>query len=707
MNISSTQLLFPRSHHKNPRLKIAEVTPVLALLAVFGFGGFASPVVAQTDTKLATMAHEDGTDAKIRPGDDFYAYANGEWLNTVKIPPGKTSWGARNEIDEKTKNQLASLIGEAVAWPPDSYQRKAADFCAAYLNEKNHDERGLTSLQPVLERINGVADKAALARLLGDFLRADVDPLSNGIFDSPNLFGLSVEEGIHGEKKHFAYLLQGGLGLSGRDLYFNASPEAQALRVKYQDYIRSLLELAGFEHADQRAEGVMALETAIAKTYASPEESANDRNADNHWALADFSSQAPGMDWSMFFAAAGLSGQKDIVVWQPGAIKGAAEAVASNSPDEWKDYLRFHAIDRYVEVLPRRFAERALEWRAAAISGAVGQGPREQRAIEALNKVLPEIVGRMYVEKYFPAETKTKLKGILANVIDAFRKRVEAVKWMTPETKTRARSRLRTMYFGIGYPEKWTDFSNLIIRADDAVGNLQRVSDFDYRRALAKLEKPVEVTEWEISPQTVGAIYQPLKNAYNFSAALLQAPKYDPAVSDAMNYGAIGAIVGHEISHFVDPLGAGYDDDGGTREWWTKEDHAQFDASCDALVRQFSSYHPFPNVPVNGKLTLSENVADLGGLAAAFDAYRRTLGRKATDREFVRGQDRQFFLGYARAWRLKMSDDALRKYVATNIHAPSNFRTFTVRNLDAWYEAFDVQPGQGLYLEPTERVRIW
>jgi predicted metalloendopeptidase len=360
--------------------------------------------------------------------------------------------------------------------------------------------------------------------------------------------------------------------------------------------------------------------------------------------------------------------------------------------------LRFHVINRYADVLPRDFAE---------VSDSSTPNAREQRAMDATSKAMPEAVGRMYAEMYFPADIKAKVQAILANVIDAFGKRIEAVQWMTPATKTQALSKLKTMYFGVGYPEKWADYSGLTVDAGDSVGNLERASDLAYRNALIKLDRPIDMTEWAIAPQTVAAVYIPQQNSYNFSAALIQAPKFDPTASDATNYGAIGAILGHEISHFVDPLGADFDSEGMPHHWWTKEDTAQFEVLSEGLANQFSSYRPFADLSINGKLTLSENVADLGGLAAAFDAYRRTLGAKAGDRDYVRQKDREFFIGFARAWRVKMRDDALRTQAAANDHAPENFRVSTVRNMDAWYEAFDVQPGQRLYLEPKSRVRIW
>jgi predicted metalloendopeptidase len=348
-------------------------------------------------------------------------------------------------------------------------------------------------------------------------------------------------------------------------------------------------------------------------------------------------------------------------------------------------------------VLPHAFADEALNQ----------SGPREQRALTTTQQAMSGILGQLYAERHFPPQQKARVQAIAANVIEAFRQRVAAVTWLSPASKKQALAKLKTVYFGMGYPEKWQDYSDLKIDAADPIGNQQRLVDWNYERALARVGKPVDLTQWWISPQTAGAVLLFQQNAYNFSAALLQAPKFDATASDAMNYGAIGAIIGHEASHFVDTLGADYDASRRKLHWWTAEDMAGYEAATRPLVEQFSSYRPLPDMTIDGKRTLVENVADLGGLAAAFDAYRHTLGSKASDKQYVKQLDREFFIGFARAWRSKTRQEALREQLTTDSHAPETFRIATVRNLDAWYEAFDVKPGQTLYLEPEARVRIW
>jgi putative endopeptidase len=666
-----------------------------------------SAVLAQAADHRPPSTLESGVDPSIRPGDDFFVYANGDWLKTTELPAGRERWNARNEIDELTRQQVLKLLDDAGAEPAGSTARKVADFRAAYLNEAAIEARGLAALQPLLDSIDHVQDKAALTRLLGSGLGADVDPLNWGAYRSSHLLGLSVEPSIHGEKTYVAFLLQGGLGLPDREHYVSAEPPMQALRARYQEYIGRLMALAGFDRADQRARAVMALETAIAQAQATPEASANDHNADNLWTRADFARQAPGMDWSAFFAAAGLARQDAFVAWQPTALKGLAALVGSQPLETWKDYLRFHVVDAPADVLPRAFAKQALALHGAATTGQPEQSSRAQRALEATQAAMSDALGRMYVERYFPAERKARVQAIVGNVIAAFRRRVETATWMSSGTRTLALAKLKTLYFGIGYPEAWQDYSDLAVDPGDAMGNLRRVADWNYRHALARLGQPVDMTEWWIAPQRVGAVLVFQQNAYNFPAALLQAPKFDPTASDAANYGAIGAIVGHEVSHFVDLLGAEYDAEGRMRHWWTAEDLARFQALVAPLVNQFSSYRPFPDLSIDGKRTQTENIADLAGLAAAFDAYRGTLGSRATDKAYVRRQDREFFIGFARSWRSKTSESAMRAQILSDSHAPESYRIATVRNIDAWYDAFDVQPGQRLYLEPGERVRIW
>jgi len=688
-----------KTHHINwNRVLIAALG--LTLLDMVNVGTAASPGAGERI--LPAALPESGVNPLITPGDDFFAYANGEWLDETGIPHGKVRWGARNEIDATTKRQVADVIMKAVSRRADETERKVADFYSAWLDEKAIESRGKSQLTSLLEDVGKIRDRAALANWLGSNLPACPDPLTSGVYDSEQLFGLSVGYGIHGETMPAAYLVQGGLGLTEREPYLDEAATMRERRAGYQRYIARLLELAGFDRAAERAASVVALEIEMARSHATPEASAPDQNADHRWTRDEFASQAPGLDWPTFFAAAGLMRQKDFVVWQPDAIRGAAALAESKPLAVWQDYLRFHIIDRYADVLPRAFADAALEFR-----GATPGATRAQRASEATNGSLPLAVGRLYVQTYFPFEKKAYVRAILTNVLDAFRRRLDGAPWMTAASKSVAMAKLDALYFGVGYPDKWPDDSRLSIDRSDALGNLRRVAEWNYHNTLAKLERPLDRFEWSITPQSAGGTLNFLQNSYNFSAGLLQPPKFDPDASEAANYGAIGAILGHEISHFVDTLGADYDARGASVRWWTDADKQQYEAAARSLELQFGGYHPFPDVSIDGHLTASENVADLAGLMAAFDAHRRVLGSRAENREYLRQQDRQFFLGFARAYRAKFTSGGLRTQSLKNDHAPEMFRVSTVRNLDAWYDAFDVRPGQRLYLEPQARVRIW
>jgi putative endopeptidase len=626
-----------------------------------------------------------------KPGDDFFAFANADWLAATSIPPGKKRWAARDDISAVTRRQVADVVMAAVAKRTPS-NAKVADFYSAWLDERNIEGRGLAPLARQLDSIAALHDKTALARWLGAHAESDADPLDVGTYDSSQLFGVSVGHGIRGETATFVYLVQGGLVLDSRDDYLNETVPARERREHYRDYIARQLELAGFDRTKERAAAVLALETAIARAHASNEESTPDANADHHWPRAEFPKRAPGFDWTAFFTAASLAQRSDVVVWQPAAASGEAALVASTPIAVWQDYLRFHLVDRHADVLPRAFAQAAADFRGSA------QHSRAEGALEATNRALPMQVGKLYVEKYFPREYRERVETIRSNVLAAFRLHVAAAAWMSPASRQMALAKLDTLYFDVGYPESWPDDAGLVIDAHDAFGNQDRLARWNYRRTIAKLGRPVDRHEWKLAPQSAAGLLNFGMNSYNFSAALLQPPKFDANAPEAANYGAIGAIMGHEISHFVDTLGAEYDARGADVHWWTDADSTQYEAASRALVEQFGGYEPFDGVRIDGKAVLVENVADLGGLAAALDACRRALGA---------GHDREFFLGFARAWRAKLTDEALRAQSSSGDHAPETFRVSTVRNFDAWYEAFDVKPGERLYLEPGARGHIW
>ncbi|MES2316067.1 MAG: M13 family metallopeptidase [Pseudomonadota bacterium] len=673
-------------------LALALCGAALNLAPAFGAGQAAAPVSAPA------------AKSSVLPGDDFFHYANGDWLARTEIPADRSSWGAFASIAEDTNARIVKLIDALAADKRTRGEaRKVADFYTAFMDEATIEKKGTAPLKPLLAKIDAIKDKAALASALGASVRADVDPLNATNFATENLFGLWVAQGLSSPERNTPYLLQGGLGMPDRAYYLTDSPRMAELRTKYRAHIGAMLTLAGFADADARAAKVLELESKIAQSHASREDSADVLKANNPWSARDFAAKAPGMDWPAFFKAARLQDAGQFIVWHPSAVTGAAALVAATDLATWKDFLAFHQINQHAASLPKAFADQRFAFHSTALSGTPQQSLRWKRALAATNAGMDDAVGRLYVERYFPARDKTRLKQMVANIIAAFSKRIDQLDWMAPATRAQAQEKLKTMYVGVGYPDHWKSFAGLKVSPSDAFGNTLRAEELNYAQQVAKLKQKVDRTAWAMPPQLVNALNLPLQNAMNFPAAILQPPFFDPAASDAVNYGAIGSVIGHEISHSFDDQGAQFDAQGRLRDWWAKDDLAHFTHAADKLVAQFNTYKPFPDLAVNGRLTLSENLADLAGVAASYDAYRASLAGKSVAAD----ADQQFFIGYANAWRTKLREQTMRQRVLTDGHAPAQYRTAIVRNLDPWYKAFNVQPGQTLYLAPAERVRVW
>jgi predicted metalloendopeptidase len=676
---------------------------VLALYgATLAGPGFAAAQETQVKAPIEKPAPGKSANMSVLPGDDFFAWANGDWLAKTEIPADRGTWSAMGALAEDTNTRIAKMI-EALGAARDTTgeARKVADFYAAYMDEAAIEKRGLAPIKPVLHAIAGIKHKAALVRALGGSIRADVDPLNATNFFTENLFGLWVAQGLTDPSRNLPYLLQGGLGLPDRAYYLENNARMADLRTKYQQHIAAMLKLAGMDRTDERAARVFELELALAQTHATREDSANIQKSNNVWTLKDFAAKAPGIDWAAFFKAAGLAGQERFQVYHPSAVMGAARLLANADVATWRDYLAFHKLNQYASVLPKAFADQRFEFNGKALSGTPQQSARWKRALGATNAAMDEAVGKIYVARYFPAENKARVQAMMANIIDAFSRRIDKLDWMAPATRAQAQAKVKSLYVGIGYPEHWKSYDDLRVVAGDAFGNAIRAEEYHTQQELAKLGRKPDRTEWAMPPQLVNAVNLPLQNALNFPAAILQPPFFDPKASDAANYGAIGSIIGHEISHSFDDQGAQFDAQGRLRDWWTKEDLEHFKAAASKLVAQYNAYKPFPDLAVNGQLTLSENLADLAGLQAAYDAFKTTAAGKGAD------ADREFFRGFAQGWRSKAREASLRRGVLTDGHAPAQYRTYIVRNLDAWYKAFDVKPGQSLYLAPQERVKIW
>jgi predicted metalloendopeptidase len=479
------------------------------------------------------------------------------------------------------------------------------------------------------------------------------------------------------------------------------------IRDKYRAHIAAMLGLAGITGADARAARIFDLEHQIAEAHGPREDTEDVKKGNNHWTRAELARSAPGLDWPAFLAAAGLDRQAGFVVWQPGALTGISALVASQPLETWKDYLTYHAIIRHANVLPKAFDDEFFAFHGKTLFGAERLRDRWKRAIDATSDALGEAVGKLYVARYFPPAEKLRAEQMVANELAAFARRIDALTWMAPATKIKAKAKLAALKVGVGYPDKWRDYSGLEVVRGDAYGNAERAQVFEYQHDLAKLGKPVDRGEWVMNPQLVDAVNLPAMNALNFPAAILQPPFFDPSRPIVMDYGAAGSVIGHEISHSFDNQGALFDATGRLANWWTPEDFAHFTASAQQLIQQYDSYHPFPDLAVNGKLTVSENIADVAGLAAAYDAYRLSFGGQQAPTVSGLTGDQQFFVSFTQSWCGKGREQAIRVQIKTDGHAPAEYRGDTVRNLDPWYAAFDVRPGQGLYLPPAERVHVW
>jgi predicted metalloendopeptidase len=649
-----------------------------------------------------------GMDTTVRPGDDFYRYANGTWERTTEIPSDRSSVTSFAITDRRAREQLTTIITGVVATKgATGDRRRIADFYAAFLDTATLARRGLAPIRPLLDSIARIDDRTALARFFGAHLRADVDVLNMGAMHSENPFGLWVDADFNHPTRTAAILLQGGIAMPDRSYYLDTASTMAATRDAYRAHVGRLLALADVPDAPAMADSVLALETRIARVHWSQEDSWLPNKGNNHWARADFATKAPGLDWNTFFHAARLDDLDSLVAWQASAITGISALAASEPLPSWRALLTYHALMHRASELSPAADREAFEFFGRTLTGAPEQASRAERALDATNGALGFAVGREYVARYFPASAKARAQRMVKDIVAAFDRRIDALSWMAPSTKSEARAKLRTLRVSIGYPDRWPSYEGLRVVRDDAYGNAERAERFQYAQAVAALHRPLDRDAWVLTPQTVNAVNMPQRNALNFPAAILQPPFFDATRSDAMNYGAMGTVIGHEVSHSFDNLGSTFDAQARLRNWWTPSDSAHFAEVTGRLVQQFGAYHPFPDLGVNGQLTLAENIADLAGITASLDAWRASLhGTPAPAIGGLTGEQ-QFFLAFAQMYRSKFREPALRRLLLTNGHSPGFYRALTVRNLDPRYAAFGVRPDERQYLAPADRVRIW
>jgi putative endopeptidase len=642
-------------------------------------------------------------DPSVRPQDDFFRYVNGTWLKTFEIPADQAGYGAFQQLNDEVQERLKTLVEAAAAAQhvPGSDAQKVGDFYAAYMNAARADSLGITPIAGELAAVRAVASEKDLIGLMARFAREGI----------PGAFGAFVRQDDKQSDRYIVNLSQGGIGLPDESYYREETFEA--LRGKYVAHIERMFTLAGVAEPGRRAQDVMALETRLASHHWTRVQSRDRDKAYNKKDLAGLAALTPQFDWPTYFAAAGAPGVTEAIVRQPSYFTAMAAALDSLPLDQWKSWMTWNVIRRYASLLSKNFVDAEFDFYGRTLQGTEENRPRWKRAIGALSGGrggggLGFALGHMYVDRYFPPEAKTRMQGLVANLIAAYRQSITNLDWMSPETKQRALVKLAKFTPKIGYPDKWRDYSKLEIQRDDLVGNERRMAEFGYDYQLSHLGQPVDRTEWGMTPQTVNAYYNSSMNEIVFPAAILQPPFFNMAADNAVNYGGIGAVIGHEIGHGFDDQGSKYDGDGNLKSWWTDADRVEFEKRTKMLIAEYNAFEPLPGQHVNGALTIGENIGDLGGLSIAYKAYHIALGGK--DAPVIDGMtgDQRFFLGWAQVWRGKQRDQALLNQLKTNPHSPAEYRANgTVRNIPAFYAAFDVKPGDGMYLPPDQRVKIW
>jgi len=664
--------------------KTTPVAPVAAPASRPAIGGFGFDL--------------SGMDPGVRPGDDFYRYANGAWAARTPIPVDRARYGAFDALREKAERDVRAIIESVAAQDSDagSNARKVGDFYRSFMDEAAINAQGLAPLKADLGEIDSLTSRTDLVRHFG---RAMLD-------DIRLPFGLFIDQDLKQPDRYVVYLTQSGLGMPDRDYYLAAS--FAETRKAYVAHIAAMLALAGLDQVETRAAGILDLESRIARVHWSKVENRDDEKTYNALTSGELQARAPGVDWPALLEAAGIDGQERYIVRQPSAFAGMAKLVATVPLAVWQDYLRFHLLSRAADVLPTPFVTEDFAFYGKTLSGTPVLRDRWKRGVAATEGALGEAVGALYVARHYPPEAKARMDVLIANLLDAYRQRIGQLDWMSPQTRTRALDKLDRFTPKIGYPVKWIDYGALVIEPGDAYGNDKRATLFESRRQIAKLGKPVDRTEWFMTPQTVNAYYNPAANEIVFPAAILQPPFFDPHADDAVNYGAIGAVIGHEIGHGFDDQGSKFTGDGRLESWWTADDRKRFEERTQQLVAAYDRFAPLPGTQINGALTLGENIGDLGGLEAAYTAWRLSLkGGEAPVIDGLTG-DQRFFLGFAQIWRTLIRDEALKRQITTDPHSPGLYRVQgVVPNLDAWYRAFDVKPGDAMYIPPEKRVRIW
>jgi len=651
--------------------------------------------------KAGSGIDRSGMDKSVRPQDDLYLAMNGAWVKDTQIPADKAIWGAFVELRELSDKRVREIAeGLASTQPaPGSNAQKVDDYYRAFLDEAAIDKAGLAPIEASLKDLDSVKDPGMLVGLMGHWQGVVATPLQVGA--NPDLDDPGV---------YIADLRQGGLGLPDRDYYLKDGERFTKARAAYATYLGQLFALAGDSAADAAAHAsqVMALETRLATAQWAREQTRDPRLAHNPKTPAELEALAPGLDWNTFEAQSQLQPGRIIVVRQPSYVTALAGLVKSEPLDTWKLYLKARRLDGAATMLPQAFRDASFQFHDVALSGVSAQQQRWQLGVAQTNGALGEAVGQLYVARYFPPAYRARMQALVANLMKAYSTSIDGLTWMSPATKKEAHAKLAKYGVKIGYPDVWRDYAALEVRAGDALGNGDRAAAFEYRRQVVRVGGKVDRSEWSMTPQTVNAYYSGNKNEIVFPAAILQPPFFNVAADDATNYGAIGAVIGHEISHGFDDKGSQLDGDGRLRNWWTDEDRKAFDEITGRLVAQYSAYEPLDGQHLNGKLTLGENIADLSGLQISYKAWKMSLGgKKAPVIDGLTGEQR-FVYGFAQVWRSKIRDEEALKRIATDPHSPGRFRADGATiNADVFHDAFHTKPGDRMWKAPADRLRLW
>jgi putative endopeptidase len=673
-------------------MKIKSASLVLSVLLL--------NIACEKKERLASGVILQNMDTLVKPGDDFDAYVNGNWTKITKIPSDKESIGVSDIINDKAQEDVKAIIESSSKgnFADGSNEQKIGDFYEAFMNMKRRDEKGITPLLPEYQKIDAIADYSDLAKYFGRANKlGNTTPIQIGVTED---FKIPTE--------YMLYTWQGGLGLPEREYYFLQDAKSKEIRSKYVLHIAKMLELGTVKNATKIASEIMDLETLIASHHMKKEDTRDYEKLYNKYAVKDLKKIMPDFDWNAMLESAGVTSQKDIVITQTAYSKALNNIIKTTPLETWKNYLKWSTISGSAKSLSSAVQDENFAFYGKVMSGIEEQKPLWRRGVQMVNNNLGEIIGKVYVEKHFSPESKKHVTVLVENLLKAYEESIKNLDWMTPETKKQALEKVSKFTVKVGYPDKWRDYSKLKVVKGDLYGNTERATEFEYNRQIGKLGKPIDRTEWGMTPQTVNAYYNPSQNEIVFPAAILQAPFFDSNVEDAVNYGAIGAVIGHEIGHGFDDQGSTFDGDGLMRNWWTPKDLEAFKLRTKALVAQYNDFKVFADLNVNGEFTLGENIGDLGGLSIALKAYKASLnGKPSPVLDGFTGEQR-LFIGWAQSWLEKTREESLRNQVASDPHSPAKFRVNgVVRNIPEFYSAFNIKPTDSLYLAPEKRVRIW